>query len=96
MDGGQVLHRVQADPEDAALGNEVAPNMHVPVGQPICAGACWVHAQRFLHSQIQHLQGECQAAVFLFVFFKPESSVNIKVLLVTRVHSTLTDSWHTG
>ncbi len=51
MNGGQVLHRVQADPEDGALGDEVAPNLHIPVGQPICAGACWVHAQRFLHSQ---------------------------------------------
>ncbi len=95
MDGGQVLHRVQADPEDGALGYKVAPNLHIAVGQPICAGACWVHAQCFLHSQIRYSQCECQAAISSFSFFGRESYVNVKLLLVIRLHSTLTDSWHT-
>ena len=62
MNGGQVLHCVQTDPEDGTLGYEVAPNLHIPMGQPVCAGACWVHAQRFLRFQNWHAKCECQAA----------------------------------
>ena len=39
MDGCKMLYGIQTDPEDCAFGDEVAPNMHVPGSQPVCAGS---------------------------------------------------------
>ena len=52
VDGSHILHGVQADPEDGALGNEVAPNMHIAVGQSVCAGPCWIQPQCLLQQLI--------------------------------------------
>lgn len=45
-----MLNSVQADPENGALGDEVAPNVHVPGSQPVCAGARRIKPQRLLQT----------------------------------------------
>lgn len=50
MNGCQVLDGVEADPEDCALGDEVAPNMHIPRSDPVCARRSRVQPQRLLQA----------------------------------------------
>lgn len=53
MNGVQVMNGVEADPEDCAFGDEVAPNMHIPRGDTVCARGGRVKPQRLLQTAIQ-------------------------------------------
>lgn len=55
MNRFQMLDSVEADPQDCAFGDEVAPDMHIPRGNPVCAGCTGVQPQRLLQATTQRL-----------------------------------------
>ena len=63
MNRCQVLNGVEADPEDCAFGDEVAPDMHIARSDPVRARGSRVQPQRLLQAALQQLDTVLHEAV---------------------------------